>query len=400
MTIQENYSGDERDFQNLVAQLKNIEKTSFSGSLIIQVPSSQSWMLSFSSGYLSQVHGGIDPEHRWQRNLEIAYLNLPLDSSTARDNHQEPKDNNTVAQQSAALEVLFDIIQYTQFNNNRLSYQLIPINNYELRSNTSLPLLKTRTILAQALFNWQEWSNAGLSNCFPNKIVHVHLSESILSNIQNRDLQTVLLSINGNQSLRDLAICHHQHVLEFTKPLLLPIRQNIIFFSDLADDSSIEVKNLDEKENFYRSQAALKIEPEIVIKVDAKLAVQSRPLVACIDDDLSVYQTLEEILTQYGYRSFGVQEPHKIITALVQNKPDLILLDLIMPAINGYEICEKIRKISSLENIPIVILSSRDGSFERERAKLSGANGFLGKPIRSTSVIEVLTKYLELSKRR
>jgi two-component system, chemotaxis family, response regulator PixG len=66
---------------------------------------------------------------------------------------------------------------------------------------------------------------------------------------------------------------------------------------------------------------------------------------------------------------------------------------LIMPAINGYEICERIRKVSSLQHIPIIILSSRDGSFERERAKLSGANGFLGKPIRSTSVLEILTTY-------
>jgi two-component system, chemotaxis family, response regulator PixG len=66
-----------------------------------------------------------------------------------------------------------------------------------------------------------------------------------------------------------------------------------------------------------------------------------------------------------------------------------------MPALNGYEICERIRKISSLKHVPIVILSSRDGSFERERAKLSGANGFLGKPIRSASVLEVLNKYIE-----
>jgi two-component system, chemotaxis family, response regulator PixG len=82
---------------------------------------------------------------------------------------------------------------------------------------------------------------------------------------------------------------------------------------------------------------------------------------------------------------------------LIQNKPDLIFLDLIMPAINGYEICERIRKTSLLENVPVIILSSRDGSFEHKRAKLSGANGFLGKPIRSSSVVEILDKYIEAS---
>ena len=111
MTTQANYSKNDRDFQSLVNQLKEIEKESFSGNLIVQVPSTQSWMLSFCSGHLSQVHGGIDPENRWERNLEIAYLNLPLDSSINQNSRREVKDNNTIAQQSMVLEVLFDIIQ-------------------------------------------------------------------------------------------------------------------------------------------------------------------------------------------------------------------------------------------------------------------------------------------------
>jgi two-component system, chemotaxis family, response regulator PixG len=399
MNSQEIFKENEQNFQHLVTQLKEIEKTSFSGNLIIQVPSTQSWMLSFSSGYLSQVHGGIDPEHRWQRNLEIAYLNLPLDSSINEDDLNTPKDTNTIAQQSAVLEVLFDIIQYVQSNNNQLSYQLIPVGSYALRANTSLPLLKTRTILAQALFNWQEWNNAGLGDCFPGKFVNTSLTEPILLSVEDRDLQSLLLSIDGSQSLRDLAVCHHKHILEFAQPLLPLIQKNIIFFSDLAIYNSTEIENLSKQERLDESQAILAIESNTVGIATDRLAVNSQPLIACIDDELSVYESLEQILTQHGYRSFGVQDPRQIITALIQNKPDLIFLDLIMPAINGYEICERIRKISSLKNVPIVILSSRDGSFERDRAELSGANGFLGKPIRSTSVLEVLNKYVQLSNR-
>jgi two-component system, chemotaxis family, response regulator PixG len=399
MNSQEIFKENEQNFQHLVTQLKEIEKTSFSGNLIIQVPSTQSWMLSFSSGYLSQVHGGIDPEHRWQRNLEIAYLNLPLDSSINEDDLNTPKDTNTIAQQSAVLEVLFDIIQYVQSNNNQLSYQLIPVGSYALRANTSLPLLKTRTILAQALFNWQEWNNAGLGDCFPGKFVNTSLTEPILLSVEDRDLQSLLLSIDGSQSLRDLAVCHHKHILEFAQPLLPLIQKNIIFFSDLAIYNSTEIENLSKQERLDESQAILAIESNTVGIATDRLAVNSQPLIACIDDELSVYESLEQILTQHGYRSFGVQDPRQIIIALIQNKPDLIFLDLIMPAINGYEICERIRKISSLKNVPIVILSSRDGSFERDRAELSGANGFLGKPIRSTSVLEVLNKYVQLSNR-
>ena len=397
MTTQANYSKNDRDFQNLVNQLKEIEKESFSGNLIIQVPSTQSWMLSFCSGHLSQVHGGIDPENRWERNLEIAYLNLPLDSSINQHSRREVKDNNTIAQQSMVLEVLFDIIQYTNFHGNRLSYQLIPISNYKLRVDTSLPLLKIRMLLAQALFSWQEWNNAGLSDYFPGKFVHVRLSESILSSPSNQNLQTILLSINGSQSLRDLAICHQKHILEFTRPLLSLIQEDIIFFSDSADYGTTEVENSCKKEEFSKSQTVAKAGSKLANKTINSLSTQSRPLVACIDDELSVYGELEKILSQHGCRSFGVQKPYEIIIALIQNKPDLIFLDLIMPAINGYEICERIRKTSLLENVPVIILSSRDGSFEHKRAKLSGANGFLGKPIRSSSVVEILDKYIEAS---
>jgi two-component system, chemotaxis family, response regulator PixG len=262
-----------------------------------------------------------------------------------------------------------------------------------------LPLLKTRMLLAQSLFNWQEWSNAGLSNYFPSKFVHIRLSESILSSPKNQILQTTLLSINGDQSLRDLAICHQKHILEFTSPLLPLIQEDIIFFSDLADHGVTEVENSSKKEEFSKSQAVSKIESKIANDTIENLSVKSRPLVACIDDELSVYQDLERILTQHRCRSFGVQQAYEIIPTLIQNKPDLIFLDLIMPAINGYEICEKIRKISLLKNVPVIILSSRDGSFEHKRAKLSGANGFLGKPIRSNSVMEILNKYIEASSR-
>jgi two-component system, chemotaxis family, response regulator PixG len=391
MTIQANLSREEQDFESLVAQLKEVEKISFSGNLIIQVPSNQSWMLSFSLGYLSQVHGGIDPDRRWQRSLEVAYLNLPLDSSVNQDNNTSI-NTSYLAQKSSSLEVIFDIIQYTWFNKNRLSYQLIPINNYALRANTNVPLIKIRTILAQALFSWQEWKNAKLSNYFPNKFVQVRLPESLLSITDNQKLQLLLLSIDGNQSLRDLAVCSHKHILEFTTPLLYLLQNDIIFFSDRVDYIYNKTEDLSKREKFYEEQLTLVTSPNICIS-NKKSLIESQPLVACIDDELLVYQGLEKILTQHGCKSFGLQEPHKIITALIQNKPDLIFLDLIMPAIDGYEICERIRKVSSLQHIPIIILSSRDGSFERERAKLSGANGFLGKPIRSTSVLEILTTY-------
>ncbi|MCY7368525.1 MAG: response regulator [Chamaesiphon sp.] len=114
-----------------------------------------------------------------------------------------------------------------------------------------------------------------------------------------------------------------------------------------------------------------------------------------MDDSLSVYISMEKIITDYGYRCFGIQDPLRIITGLLKNKPDLIFLDLVMPITSGYEVCEQIRKTPSLANIPIVIVTGNDGLIDRVRTKFVGANGFLGKPIQASAVTKMIDKYLE-----
>jgi two-component system, chemotaxis family, response regulator PixG len=119
------------------------------------------------------------------------------------------------------------------------------------------------------------------------------------------------------------------------------------------------------------------------------------PTIACIDDSILVYKNLEKILLDSGYRCYGIQDPLKIIPALIKNKPDLIFLDLVMPVTNGYEVCEQIRKTPSLANIPVVILTGSDGLIDRVRSKFVGANGFIGKPATAESVHKALDKYLD-----
>jgi two-component system, chemotaxis family, response regulator PixG len=125
-----------------------------------------------------------------------------------------------------------------------------------------------------------------------------------------------------------------------------------------------------------------------------RLADRDRPLIACVDDSIYIYKSLEKILSKRGYRSVGVQDPLKIIPTLIKTKPDLIFLDLLMPITNGYEVCKQIRKTPSLKNIPIVILTGKEGSIDRLHAKFVGANGFISKPVRAESILKMIDKHL------
>ncbi len=386
VTIQEKFNQSELSFKDLIAQLKEIKQTSFSGNLIIQVESVPSWMLSFVSGKLSCISGGIDPINRWQRNLAIACLDLPLDRLVRTDSNEEVfLNSNLLAQQWAGLEVLFDIIQYSQFNHNRLFYQLISTNNHILQSNLSLPLLEIEPILSKAIISWQEWIAAGLNSYFPGQFAYLHPSEQISQLIAAANSPEVLEAIDGNRSLRALAISRHQHILTFTQSLLPLLKAGAIALSPHPRHSSVKVES---------SSADHQLQQHSLISggnLDRR-----QPLVACVDDSPIVYQNLEKILTEHGYRSFGVQDPLKILPTLIKNKPDIIFLDLIMPITSGYEVCEQIRKTPSLKDIPVVILTGKDGLVDRVRAKFVGANGFLGKPVRQFSVLKMIDKHLKI----
>ncbi|MDZ8053768.1 MAG: response regulator [Aulosira sp. ZfuCHP01] len=120
----------------------------------------------------------------------------------------------------------------------------------------------------------------------------------------------------------------------------------------------------------------------------------SRPLVACVDDSPTICRSLEEILTHQNYRFVGIQDSLTAVLKLIKSKPDFIFLDLLMPKVNGYEICAQIRKTPSLKDVPVVILTGKDGIVDRMRTKLVGATDFLGKPVEAEKVLNMLHKYL------
>ncbi len=370
---------NDRSFRDIIEQLKDIKLRSFSGNLIIQVESAPSWMLSFSLGRLGWISGGIEPIDRWQRNLAIACLDLPLDRLVKTNSHEEIfLNSNTLAQQWAAIEVLFDIIQISQRGGHQIYYQKISIEHNNIQSNSSLPLLDIEPILTRAIRSWQQWTITGLGNYFPSRFPIVRRSAHFDRLIVDHNLQEVLRSFDGNRTLRSLAIHHRQHLLDFTVGLLPLLKSGAIALSIKPKSKFI---NSEDGDNLLSG-----------IFHDENIP-KSRPLIACIDDSILIYQNLESILTKYEYRSYGVQDPLKILPTLIRNKPDLILLDLLMPISNGYEVCEQIRKTPRLKDIPVIILTGKDGWIDRMRAKIVGADGFLTKPVNSQELLKILEKH-------
>jgi two-component system, chemotaxis family, response regulator PixG len=381
VTIPQQVEQNDRSFRDTIAQLKDIKLRSFSGNLIIQIESAPNWMLSFSLGRLGWISGGIEPIDRWQRNLAIACLDLPLDRLVKTNSHEEIfLNSNTLAQQWAAVEVLFDIIQISQCGGHPISYQKIAIEHNNIQSNSSLPLLDIEPILTRAIRAWQEWKNTGLASYFPSRFPIVRKSEKFAQLLAAHSSREILLSIDGNRSLRNLAIHHRRHLIDFTTSLAPLLKSGAISLSSQPKSKLIN----SEDGNSGNLLSGILHDGNIP---------KSRPLIACIDDSILIYQNLEKILSKHDYRSYGVQDPLKILPTLIKNKPDLIFLDLLMPISNGYEVCEQIRKTRRLQEIPVIILTGKDGWIDRMRAKLVGADGFLTKPVNSQELLRILEKH-------
>lgn len=120
----------------------------------------------------------------------------------------------------------------------------------------------------------------------------------------------------------------------------------------------------------------------------------NRPIVACIDDSKTVQRNVKLILESSGYRVIEIMEPARALTTLVRDKPSLVLMDISMPEIDGYELCRMLRLSSALKEVPIVMLTGRDGLVDRIRARMVGATSYVTKPFQPQQLLSVVNELI------
>jgi DNA-binding response OmpR family regulator len=101
-----------------------------------------------------------------------------------------------------------------------------------------------------------------------------------------------------------------------------------------------------------------------------------------VDDDRQVTFFLEKLLGIEGYDATAVNESSKALEVAHSLKPDLFILDLMMPEPNGFELCRMLRADADFKETPIVIITAMDDSDSKAIAFVAGANDFITKPFR------------------
>mgnify|MGYP006432262311 CR=1 FL=1 len=116
--------------------------------------------------------------------------------------------------------------------------------------------------------------------------------------------------------------------------------------------------------------------------------------IACIDDSPTILREMQRFLGEEEYEIIKIDNPVEAASTLFRIRPNLVLLDISMPEVNGYKLCSLLRNSNTLSNIPIIMVTSRTGMIDKVRAKASGATDYLVKPFTQDDLLEMVNKYL------
>jgi two-component system, chemotaxis family, response regulator PixG len=116
--------------------------------------------------------------------------------------------------------------------------------------------------------------------------------------------------------------------------------------------------------------------------------------IACIDDNPSIVRVIRSYLDDEKFSVLTIDDPVKALMQIVRNKPDLILLDVEMPKLDGYELCSMLRRHPLFKNIPIIMVTGNTGFIDRAKAKLVRSSDYLTKPFTKSALNEMVLKHL------
>lgn len=116
--------------------------------------------------------------------------------------------------------------------------------------------------------------------------------------------------------------------------------------------------------------------------------------VACIDDSPTVLRSVELFLDPKYFQMIAISDPVKAPVLILRHQPDLILLDIMMPDLDGYQLCSMLRRHRLFKKTPIIMATSCKSFIDKTRAKVCGASGYLVKPFNQADLMSKIFQYL------
>lgn len=115
--------------------------------------------------------------------------------------------------------------------------------------------------------------------------------------------------------------------------------------------------------------------------------------VLVVDDSPAEIRLLQTVLQQGGFQSVGISDPTKIEATIDEERPNVILLDVVMPQRNGFQVCRDLKNEERYSNIPVILVTSKTTPSDRYWGEQQGANAFVAKPFTPDELLSTVKRF-------
>ncbi len=267
-------------------------------------------------------------------------------------------------------ETLFDLLSLHQGS---FIFELSPALSPQLTT------LEIAPLLAKTMKQVQEWKQFYPQIQSPDQCLVIADAEQLQASLSKNTFHSFSRYADGKTSIRQIARYLNRDILTVARAIYAYVQKGVI---QLVDAPLPELAGAGGVSKLARS------------KDFGQWHETRTPRVVCIDDGFTIRQTVEQILNQNGYEAAAIANPLDALSQVFQLRPDLILCDIAMPELDGYELCAMLRKSTAFRQIPIVMLTGKDGFIDRVKARMVGATDYLTKPFGESELLMLVEKYV------
>lgn len=405
------YSAEDRSIATLkpASLISRLSDSGVSGCLTV---SSQevSWTFYFHEGCLFYGITSIDPFDCIERHFRALSTEITNVDRTVRLQMRslfETKEKPAVSSVYQALswlksEGFLDQSQTDLILQNLIAETLESFLGLENVSHKLLALDPALPVLAQfplapmlerAYNRLREWS------VFSDKIYSPFQRPYLFSqSLDNSKFSAEKIQKLGNllkgYSLRHLAALIHQDELKLVRSLYPYIKEGVVFLREPQPP-------FDKLPALPKADTLATLQPistqqatQSVTGATADQAQNKTIKIVCIDDSPVMLGELRRFLDQDRFEVITIVDSVKALMEVMRIEPDLILLDVGMPNVDGYKFCKVVRNHPNFKNTPIIMVTGNTGLIDRAKAKMSGATDYLTKPFTKEGLLKIVDQHL------
>jgi twitching motility two-component system response regulator PilH len=112
-----------------------------------------------------------------------------------------------------------------------------------------------------------------------------------------------------------------------------------------------------------------------------------------VDDSQGMVRLIQSVLEKEGFQAIGISDPSQIEQTIDSEGPNLILLDVVMPERNGFQVCRALKNSEAYKSIPIILVSGKSTASDRYWAEQQGANGYIAKPFAPVDLLREVRRF-------